>query len=96
MIPHDYMTTSPGGPCVHCGRGPHDPINAETAARMMRMEATPAGDPVYLGDGVYAKFERGMIGLMLNDHRSEVLIWLESQVMNELVHYAQRKFGRRG
>lgn len=22
-ISHDYMSQSPGGPCVHCGQGPH-------------------------------------------------------------------------
>ncbi len=41
----------------------------------------------YLGDAVYAKFENGMVGLTLNDHRNDTLIWLEPEVLQSLMRF---------
>ena len=41
----------------------------------------------YLGDAVYARLENGMVGLTLDDHHNDVLIWLEPQVMDALIQF---------
>ncbi len=41
----------------------------------------------YLGDSVYARLQGGMVGLTLDDHRNDVLIWLEPQVLEALAKF---------
>ena len=50
------------------------------------------GNPVYLGDGVYASFDGYQIELRVNDHRNEPVVYLESNVMLELMAYANKIF----
>lgn len=47
----------------------------------------------YLGDAVYAKFENGMIGLTLNHHEAEPLIWLDASVTGALLDYINKDIG---
>jgi hypothetical protein len=44
----------------------------------------------YLGDAVYARYDGVCIGLSLNHHRNEPLIWLEPEVMAALNRFAER------
>lgn len=54
----------------------------------MPVDRNEQGEPAeYLGDAVYAVFRNGMIGLQLDDHRSEVLIWMESDVLDALIRF---------
>ncbi|MCK5020131.1 MAG: hypothetical protein KAS32_23960 [Candidatus Peribacteraceae bacterium] len=48
----------------------------------------------YLGGGVYAKWENGMIALSVNDHRNHPVVFLELneiKTLNSFVARMQRK-----
>jgi hypothetical protein len=49
------------------------------------------GETVYLGDGVYARYENGGITLLANDHRDPTdTIFLEPMVLDALIKFAKR------
>lgn len=43
---------------------------------------------VYLGDGVYAEAIDDRINLRLGDHRSDVVVVLEAEVLHQLILFA--------
>lgn len=49
--------------------------------------------PVYLGDGVYARFDGYAIWLAANHHANEVVA-LEPEVLNALIRFADQVFKR--
>lgn len=48
---------------------------------------------VYIGDGVYASFDGYQIWLAANHHDNKVVA-LEPKVMENLINYAAKVFGR--
>ena len=42
---------------------------------------------IYLGDAVYAHFDRYGIELRLNDHRNERAVYLEPEVIQNLIEF---------
>lgn len=45
----------------------------------------------YLGDGVYARIQDGMIKLGANHHEAPTdVIWLEESVLQNLIQFAER------
>lgn len=44
-------------------------------------------DTIYLGDAVYAHFDGYGVELKLNDHRAECLIYLEPNVLENLIKF---------
>lgn len=53
------------------------------------------GQPIieHLGDGVYASIGGGMIGLAVNDHRSEPVVWLEPATLDALIEFRENHKG---
>lgn len=47
-------------------------------------------EPVYLGDGAYAKFDGYMIGISVGGHTHEPVVWFEPEVFWALLQYANR------
>ena len=47
----------------------------------------------YLGDGAYARWDGYQIGLLVGDHRSEPVVYLEPEVLRALVAFARRVAG---
>jgi len=45
----------------------------------------------YIGDAVYAEYDGHNINLRLNDHRSEILIVLEPDVMDTLIGFYKNR-----
>lgn len=52
--------------------------------------STEKFEPVYLGDGAYAKFDGYMIGISLGSHEREPVVWLEPDVFWQLLQYANK------
>jgi hypothetical protein len=44
-------------------------------------------DTIYLGDAVYAHFDGYGIELRLNDHRNQCVVYLEPEVMQNLIEF---------
>jgi hypothetical protein len=53
----------------------------------------PDGGTVYIGEGVYASFDGYQIWLAANHHENKVIA-LEPKVMENLINYAAKVFGR--
>lgn len=54
------------------------------------MDKNSKGYPVtYIGDAVYACYDGYMIGLSLNHHEAEPLIWLESEMLEALERFVK-------
>lgn len=51
------------------------------------MKAAEKNNPTYLGDGVYAELERGMIKLTTHDPIGDQTIYLEESVAAALIQY---------
>lgn len=47
-------------------------------------------NPVYLGDAVYAFYDGCGVELKLNSHTSRCLIYLEPEVLQNLIEFYQR------
>ena len=45
----------------------------------------------YIGDAVYAKHMGNSIGLRLNCHKCETVVFLETEVLQALVDFARKK-----
>ena len=45
----------------------------------------------YIGDAIYAKHMGNSIGLKLNDHRSETIVFLDTEVLQALVDFARSR-----
>lgn len=59
---------------------------------MSRPEETESAEKIYLGDGVYAAIERGMLVLTTEDGYSVTnRIWLENEVYEALIVYAAKR-----
>lgn len=50
----------------------------------------PKVNQEYLGDGVYCEFDGMGLALRANDHQAPIAIYLEPEVLAELVGYARR------
>ena len=46
-------------------------------------------DAMYLGDGVYAEFDGYHIQIRVDSHESEVVVYLEPEVLKSLNEYAK-------
>lgn len=46
-------------------------------------------NPRYLGDGVYAHFIAGQIGLSLGSHTAPIAVYLEPEVLDALNQFAR-------
>lgn len=44
-------------------------------------------NPIYLGDAVYAYFDGYGVELRLNDHRSQCAVYLEPDVLQNLINF---------
>lgn len=47
-------------------------------------------EPMYLGDGAYAKFDGYMIGISVGAHTNEPVVWFEPDVFWNLLKYAHK------
>lgn len=45
----------------------------------------------YMGDGVYAEFINGKVSIMVNDHRSEPVVFLEPEVLYSVVQFYEQQ-----
>lgn len=48
-------------------------------------------NPIYLGDAVYAYFDGYGVELKLNEHTSRCLIYMEPEVMQNLIEFWKSK-----
>lgn len=48
-------------------------------------------DITYIGDGVYMEIEYGQISLRVNDHRSPPVVYLEPEVLKNLIETAKTR-----
>lgn len=86
------------------GDNTEPPLGTPESARPLRVgspdgESQAEHDPLvklasvskasYIGDGVYADIEFGMIVLRVNDHRNSPAVFLEPQVLVNLIAYAK-------
>src|SRR5258708_4938077 len=46
-------------------------------------------DTIYIGDAIYAHFDGNGIELKLNDHRNQCAVYLEPEVMENLIEFWQ-------
>jgi len=52
---------------------------------------TKTEDHRYLGDGVYASWDGSQVQLKLNDHRSQPLIFMDGEIIQNLLDFHNGK-----
>ena len=74
------------------GDGPESCDTCDREALDFTPTTPPGSFARYLGDGVYARIERGMIRLDANHHNSPNPIYLELPVADALIAYIREQF----